>query len=81
VLLVLHSAHDDKAERLGIYVYDPEANAWSEDSLQIPEKLGRDRNPKNGFYSVELNAVFVHSGGDSRDDGVIWAYRYKGARK
>jgi len=78
VLLVVHSFHDDKAERLGVYVYDPAANAWAEEPLQIPEKLARDRNPKNGFFSAEHNAVVIHSAGDSRDDGVIWVYRYKG---
>jgi len=81
VLLVVHSFHDDKAERLGVYVYDPKANAWAEEPLAIPDKLARDRNPKNGFYSAEHNAVFLHSAGDSRDDGVIWVYRYKGASK
>jgi len=77
VLLLFHSHHDDKPEKLGIYVYDPEANAWSDEPLAIPEKLGRDRNPKNGFLDPALNAIFIHSGGDSRDDGVIWVYRYK----
>ena len=81
VLLVFHSHHDDKPEKLGIYVYDPEANGWAEEALPVPEKLGRDRKPKNGFYSPELNAIFIHSAGDSQDDGAIWAWRYKGAGK
>ena len=81
VLLVMHSASDDKAERRGVYVYDPEANAWVDEPLPLPEKLGGNRNPKNGFYSPDHNAVFLHVAGDSRDDGVIWVYRYKGAKK
>jgi hypothetical protein len=32
------------------------------------------------LYDAELNAVFVHSAGDSRDDGVIRVYRYKTGR-
>jgi hypothetical protein len=40
----------------------------------------RTTQVKNGFYGAELNAVFLHSAGDSRDDGVIWAYRYKNKR-
>jgi hypothetical protein len=76
VLLVRHSNHYDKTDRTGVYVYDPEANTWAEDPLPLPEKLRNDQ-VKNGFYDAELNVVFVHSAGDSRDDGVIWVYRYK----
>ena len=57
-------------------MYDPNANAWAEDVLPVPEKLGRNRQAKNGFYDPELNAVFIHSAGDSQDDGTIWVYRY-----
>jgi len=76
VLLVRHSNHYDKMDRTGVYVYDPEGNAWTEEPLPLPEKLRNDK-VKNGFYDAELNAVFIHSAGDSRDDGVIWVYRYK----
>jgi hypothetical protein len=78
VLLVRHSNHYDKVDRTGVYVYDPEANAWAEEPLPLPEKLRNDKC-KNGFYDAELNAVFIHSAGDSRDDGVIWVFRYKKA--
>lgn len=78
VLLIVHSFHDDTPERLGVYVYDPKSNAWADEPLSVPEKLGRNRQAKNGFYDPMLNAVFVHSAGDSRDDGTIWAYRYQG---
>jgi hypothetical protein len=40
----------------------------------------RNTHPKNGFYDAELNAFFLHSAGDSQDDGVFWAYRYKNKR-
>jgi hypothetical protein len=79
VLLVMHTASEDKADRIGVYVYDPEANAWAGEQLAVPEKLAKDRRPKNGFYSPDLNAVFLHVAGDSNDDGVIWVYRYKGS--
>jgi hypothetical protein len=75
VLLVMHSHADDKAERLGVWTYDPEANAWAEEPIPLPEKLARDRRPKNGFYDPELGAVFLHSAGDSQDDGTIWVFR------
>jgi hypothetical protein len=77
VLLVFHSFHDDEPERLGVYVYDPKTNAWSEEAPGIPEALGRNRQAKNGFYDPSLNAVFIHSAGDSRDGGTIWVYRYR----
>jgi hypothetical protein len=80
VLLVFHSHHDDKPERLGVYVYDPTANAWTDKALSVPDKLGRDGRAKNGFYDPELGVVFLHTAGDSRDDGSIWVYRYKRAR-
>ena len=80
VLLVFHSFHDDVPERLGIYVYDPEANSWADETRPVPEKLGRNRQAKNGFYDPELNAVFIHSAGDSRDDGAMWVYRYRARR-
>ena len=79
VLLVMHSYHYGKPDRLGIYVYDPETNAWVEEPLALPEKL-RNTQVKNGFYDAELNAVTLHCAGDSQDDGVIWAYRFKNKR-
>jgi hypothetical protein len=76
VLLVFHSYHYDRPERLGVYIYDPGANAWTEEPLALPERL-RNRQVKNGFYDPELNAVFLHSAGDSQDNGTIWVYRYR----
>jgi hypothetical protein len=79
VLLVFHSRHDDTADKLGVWVYDPTANAWSADPVPVPDKLGRNRQAKNGFYDPALNAVFLHSAGDSADDGTIWVYRHRKA--
>ena len=45
----------------------------------MPEKLGHNRQAKNGFYDPELGVVFLHSAGDSLDDGTIWVYRYRRA--
>jgi hypothetical protein len=77
VLLVVHSSFDSEKSRTGVYVYDPTANAWSTEALAVPEKLAGNDKPKNGFYDPATNAVFIHSAGDSKDDGVIWVYRYK----
>jgi hypothetical protein len=66
-------------EALGVYVYDPATNSWSEDPLPFPKELVR--GCFNAFYSPELNAHFIHIAGDSADNGVMWAYRYKRAAK
>jgi hypothetical protein len=79
VLLVVHSWFDAHKGTLGVYVYDPDANSWAADALAIPEKLGSNGKPKNGFYDPGSNAVIIHAAGDSQDDGVIWVYRYKRA--
>jgi hypothetical protein len=58
---------------------DPNTNAWADEARPVPDKLGRNRQAKNGFYDPELNAVFLHSAGDSEDDGAVWVYRYRRA--
>lgn len=80
VLLVLHSHFDDTPEKTGVYIYDPETNAWLNDSLPVPDRLGRNRQPKNGFFDPELGVLFLHSAGDSDDNGTVWVYRYKGPK-
>lgn len=81
VLLIVHSFHDARPESLGVSVYDPQTNAWSARPLAIPEELGRNGQAKNGFHDPDRNAVFLHSAGDSRDDGTIWVYRYQRAAR
>ena len=79
VLLLRHSSHYEEDDRhTGVFVYDPEANTWQTEPGGLPEGL-RNHQVKNGFFDPELNAVFLHSAGDSRDDGTIWVYRYRGA--
>lgn len=78
VLLVYHSYHYGKMERVGIYLYDPEANAWTEEPIELPKALKESKLVKNGFFDPELKAIFIHSAGDSVDDGVIWVGRFKG---
>lgn len=77
VLLVFHSFNYTTKEHLGIYIYDPASNTWSDMVLPIPTKLGESRKCKNGFYDPVLNAVFLHAAGDSRDDSAIWVFRFK----
>jgi hypothetical protein len=32
-----------------------------------------------GFYDPELNVHLWHAAGDGRDNGTMWAYRYRRA--
>src|SRR5262245_56878194 len=75
VLLFMHTALDDQPERIGVYVYDPQRNAWANEPLPVAPELAADRRPKNGFYDRQLNAVFLHPAGDSEDNGTIWVFR------
>jgi len=63
----------------GVYVYHPEKNEWETVSERPPALAQKDA--WTGFYDPELNVHFMHGAGDSRDNGVMWGYRYrKGGR-
>jgi len=67
---------------LGVHVYDPAANAWKK-PLPLPPAVANKwtRMCWSGFYGPKLNAHFFHTASDSRDNGTMWVYRYKRARK
>jgi hypothetical protein len=67
--------HDDPNIK-GVWIYDPEKNAWSKTKTQPP---GWSENG-NGFYDPELNVHFFHNARDNAVGG-MWAYRYKNAAK
>ena len=71
--VVIVFRYGGKAEERGIFIYDPEKNAWSEAASGFPEKWGHFAN---AFYDPALNAHFFHVAGDSDDKGVIWVYRH-----
>ena len=75
VVLVLHK---EEPESRGVNIYDPETNVWNEAPLPLPEEV--KGQCWNSFYDPELNVHFFHLAHDSRDNGVIWVYRYKRAR-
>jgi hypothetical protein len=62
----------------GYYVYEPADNKWTG---RRPLPRGYSRGVTNAFYDPKSNAHFLHVAGDSRDNGVVWAYRYRKARK
>ncbi len=76
-VVVLFRFGGDKEEQ-GIFVYDPETNIWLDEPKLAVKATGQC---KNAFYDPELNVHVIHGAGDSRDDGTVWAYRYKKAKK
>ena len=77
VVIRLYETADAPGLRRGVYVYDPEKNAWA-DPLPIPENVMKSiRNGNYGSYDPLLNAYFCHFAGDSTDNGTMWAYRYR----
>ncbi len=65
-----------RAPTPGIHVYNPQENTWAK-PLPLPTAGPSFRYAANTFYDHELNAFLCHVAGDSEDDGVIWAYRYR----
>ncbi len=61
---------------LGLLIYDPVENAWSEKPVPLPEGI-RWRECWNGCYSPELNVHVFHIAGDSRTNGVVAVYRHR----
>jgi len=60
----------------GIYAYNPKTNSWA-DPVPFPANGPKFQYAANTFFDRELNAYFCHVAGDSKDDGVMWVYRYK----
>jgi hypothetical protein len=73
--LVLLVHRDDRPEINGVYVYDPAANAWTEEPAAYPPELDVRQEAWSSFYAPEVNAHFLHIAGDSQDNGVMWVYR------
>jgi hypothetical protein len=75
VVLIRHAA---AKEHLGVFIYDPATNSWSDGPVSPVKATGRC---KSGFYDAALNAHFVFGAGDSNDNGTMWVYRYKRAKR
>ncbi len=71
-----------KTEHLGVHVYDPTANQWRK-PLPLPDSVRESAGNLcwTGFYDPQTNMHFFHTAGDSRDNGTMWAFRYKRADK
>jgi hypothetical protein len=60
-----------------IFPFDPATNAWGQ-PLSFDAAFASSRQETNGaFYDPELGIIFIYTAGDSRDNGVMWAYCYK----
>jgi hypothetical protein len=60
-----------------VKVYNPAANQWTSGLRAMPSTTAY-RPCYNAFYDPVLNVHFFFGAGDSNDDGVMLAYRYKG---
>ncbi len=60
----------------GVFTYDPQANSWS-GPLPFPIDGPKFSFAANTCYDSDLNACICHVAGDSEDNGIVWAYRYK----
>lgn len=81
VCVRLYQTKDEPALRRGVYVYDPEANAWA-DPLPLPAEVTKAiKNGNFGFYDPELAVFVLYFANDSDDKGTTWVYRYKKAGK
>lgn len=76
VVLIRH-----KGPAKGIHVYDPVANTWASMAGGMPDAWPRwaANGAVSGFYHADLNVHLIYVANDSRDNGRIFAYRYKGA--
>ncbi len=76
--VVLLFRYGGKKEERGIFAYDPASNAWLDDPRRTFKETDRSIN---AFYDPDSNVHLFHVAGDSADNGTIWAYRYKKAKK
>ena len=60
----------------GVFTYNPQTNSWAA-PLSFPADGPKFSFAGNTCFDRELNAYFCHVAGDSSDNGVMWAYRYK----
>jgi hypothetical protein len=76
-VLFLHRAKEGTP---GIYAYLPEANKWETVAEKPPAYDVKAIDPHwSGFYDPVLNVHFLFVGTDGRENGTMWAYRYKRA--
>ncbi len=79
-LVIIRLYSTEREPRQGVYVYEPQANAWAR-PLPLPAHVAENIGNGNfGFYDPGLNAYFCHFANDSQDDGTMWVYRCKKSR-
>jgi hypothetical protein len=74
--IVLLFRHTGDGQERGVFAYDPQRNQWTTIGA-LPQRWPRGQ--VNAFYDALLNVHLFHVAGDSDDNGVIVAYRYKQA--
>ncbi len=66
---------DEPPAEPGIWVYHPAENRW--DAIPRPFPAAANWQCLNACYDPLLNVHIIHTAGDSRDDGTVWAYRHR----
>ena len=69
--------------RRGVFLYSPAEGRWLSDKPRaLPDGFtAQYRDQANAFYDPEFNAHYYFVAGDSQDNGIMWVYRYKNAKK
>ena len=80
LVLTLRRSEKDWATALGTYVYNPAEDAWTAEHCPLP-KVPAGFSTATAFYDPETNAHFCFFAPDSGDNGTMFAYRYKNAKR
>jgi hypothetical protein len=83
-VIVLNTYNHPSADTRGLFFFSPAEGKWLSDKPQaLPDDYARgQRNSHaNAFYDPEFNAHYFFMASDSQDNGVMWVYRYRSAKK
>ncbi|MBL8024833.1 MAG: T9SS type A sorting domain-containing protein [Fibrobacteres bacterium] len=59
------------------YIFEPETNRWIS-AIPFPYEYKKVLKLNNApFYDNELGVHFIYTASDSRDDGIMWAYKLR----
>ena len=64
--------HSEK--QLGVYVYDPERNAWAARPAPLPDGWPA-HGVSNGFFNPAAGVHYIFRAKDSQDNGTMWVWR------
>ena len=77
LLLAFVSSGDPCFGSGAVFPFDPATDTWGQPVPFDTAFSAHITNTNAAFYDPELGVVFIYTAGDSRDNGVMWAYCYK----